>query len=108
MLVDLATDITRLSLREFVCSDFNSNEGSNDYPSRNCTVADAIYRDAPKPFLAPCCKQEDLVTASLQIMAWNEVAPSLLEDDFLSPGPVSIQDLLEMCARRARVPVARS
>ena len=39
------------------------------------------------------------MTASLAILAWNKKAPQFLKPDFLSPGPVSVNDLLEIDRR---------
>lgn len=80
----LAKSLSSFTLQDFVCSDFDSNAGSSDYPTRDCGAADAEYAAAPSATTAPCCGDATLVRASMSIMAWSSRAPELLEDNFLS------------------------
>ena len=88
--------VTNMALVDFVCADFYSAVGTNDYPSRNCTRANARFAEQPSPLNAPCCGDARLVEASMELMAWDRIAPQFLEPEFLSPGPVSLSDLLEI------------
>ena len=63
-----ATDMGFLGLEDFICSDFDSQAGSNSYPSRNCAVADAAWASNPTSTSAPCCHNTTLVTASIAMM----------------------------------------
>jgi len=98
-LTDIAVDLSSLSLLQFICSDFDSTEGSNDYPTRDCDEADTQYALTPTLQHAPCCNNDTLISASMSMMAWGQIEPRFLEPDFLSPGEISLMDLLEIDAR---------
>ena len=95
---DQSQDLSDLTMDEFVCSDFLSTEGSNSYPARDCVAEDAAYAERPDPLSAPCCMNQTLVRASMAAMTWGQpgFAPEFLEPDFLSPGNVSLRDLLDI------------
>ena len=95
-LTDDAKDLQDLSLTSFICSDFLSTADSNNYPSRDCPAADADYSAGPSADKAPCCINQTLVQASMAIMSWSDFSPQFLEDGFLSPGPISLEDLLNI------------
>ena len=95
-LTDANKDLKDMDLTEFVCTDFDSTEGSDSYPDRDCTAVDADYAAAPASTKAPCCMNQALVQASMAIMTWNRFAPEFLERDFLTPGVISIADLTEI------------
>ena len=48
-------DIREQSLEDFVCSDFSSEKGSNDYKTQDCASIDAIWAAEPRWDTAPCC-----------------------------------------------------
>jgi Leucine-rich repeat (LRR) protein len=62
-------DMTKLSLQDFLCSDFDTSAGSSEYPPRDCLDADAAWASAPTPNSAPCCRNTTLQEASLRMMA---------------------------------------
>ena len=64
----LSQDMQFLGLTDFVCSDFNSEEGSEHYPSRDCALEDAQWSKHPTSTSAPCCGNATLVTASMGMM----------------------------------------
>lgn len=61
-------DMKFLSLTDFVCSDFDSNVGTDHYPPRDCEVEDKEWAADPTSTSAPCCRDSRLVTASLSMM----------------------------------------
>ena len=61
-------DMTFLGLEDFVCSDFDSVEGSAFYPERNCSEVDVQWAEAPTSLSAPCCSNQTLVKASVEMM----------------------------------------
>ena len=63
-----ATDLGFLGLDDFVCSDFDSISGSNDYPKRDCKLADASWAARPTSKSAPCCENATLIQASMGMM----------------------------------------
>ena len=83
----LAQSLDSFTLQDFVCSDFDSIAGSNDYPDRDCLLANQEYAAAPSPLKAPCCAIPQLVQASMATMAWSSLQPQFLEPDFLSGEP---------------------
>lgn len=97
-ITDQSLDLASLSMKQFVCTDFSSIEGSNYYPARDCPAADAEYANQPDFNTAPCCINQTLVRASMSAMTWGQpgMAPEFLEPDFLSAGEVSLQDLLDI------------
>jgi hypothetical protein len=92
-ITDQAKDLKNMALNEFVCSDFDSLDGSNDYPDRDCLKVDMEYARAPSPANAPCCINQTLVTASMSVMTFAKFAPEFLEDEFLSEGALDLKDL---------------
>ena len=62
-------DMNHLSLVQFICSDFDSTAGTDDYPSRDCAAADAAFSQSPSFALTPCCADASLVRASVALMA---------------------------------------
>jgi hypothetical protein len=62
-------DMNHLSLTQFICSDFLSTAGSDDYPSRDCAAADAEFAQHPSSAFTPCCADPSLVRASVAVMA---------------------------------------
>ena len=62
------SDMTYLSLADFICSDFDSVEGSAAYPSRDCTQVDTLWAASPSSLTAPCCTNATLVRASVAMM----------------------------------------
>ena len=62
-------DMNHLSLPQFICSDFRSTAGTDDYPSRDCAVADAEFAQNPSYAITPCCADASLVRASVAVMA---------------------------------------
>jgi len=70
--VNIATvgiSLESLSLAQFACADFDSVEGTNNYPSRDCGAADSAWAANPRVDRAPCCQNETLVRASVAMMA---------------------------------------
>ena len=65
-------DLRFLGLESFLCSDFDSQQNSEVYPTRDCAVQDARWAAAPSSDTAPCCKNATLVKASIKIMAQHE------------------------------------
>ena len=55
--------MTFLGLEDFVCSDFDSVEGSAFYPERNCSEVDVQWAEAPTSLSAPCCARTTLYCA---------------------------------------------
>lgn len=88
------TSLSSIGLEEFACSDFLSTAGSSKYPSRDCPAADAEYAMHPSAEHAPCCTNVTLIKASMSMMVWKREAPELLRDGFLTPGPVTVEDLV--------------
>jgi hypothetical protein len=74
-ITDQSKQLTSMNLEDFVCSDFDSTDGTNVYPSRDCPAADLAYAMAPSPKRAPCCLNQSLVTASMAVMTWLTFAP---------------------------------
>jgi hypothetical protein len=95
-LTDVNGDLKDMDMTQFVCGDFASNAGSTEYPSRDCPIADAEYARLPSAQKAPCCLNQTLVQASMSVMVWDRFQPEFLQPDFLSPGPVSLADLLDI------------
>lgn len=60
--------MTYLTLKDFVCSDFDSFAGSRDYPARDCVDADRAWSASPSSTTAPCCGNSTLVMASVAMM----------------------------------------
>ena len=58
-------DLKLLGMKDFVCSDFYSTEGTSEYPmTENCTAADEAWKANPTPDHVPCCHDVDLIRAS--------------------------------------------
>mmetsp|Transcript_58099 Transcript_58099/g.115184 ORF Transcript_58099/g.115184 Transcript_58099/m.115184 type:complete len:631 (+) Transcript_58099:126-2018(+) len=93
-LTDINGDLKDMDMAQFVCGDFASEVGTMDYPTRDCKTADAEYAERPSALKAPCCLNNTLVQASMSVMVWARFQPEFLEPDFLSPGPLSLADLL--------------
>lgn len=87
-------DLKDLDLEEFVCTDFDSISGLDSYPDRDCKAVDYDYALEPDAMKAPCCLNQSLVQASMAIMTWTKWAPEFLDRDFLTPGVISIGDLV--------------
>ena len=64
-------DMNHLSMAQFICSDFLSIAGSDEYPSRDCAAADAAFALNPSATedTTPCCADATLVRASVAAMA---------------------------------------
>jgi len=93
-LTDVDGDLQDMDMKQFVCGDFASTVGTSEYPPRDCATVDADYAAQPSAQKAPCCLNQTLVQASMSVMVWAHVQPQFLEPDFLSPGPLSLLDLL--------------
>ena len=61
-------DLAFLGLDSFICSDFDSHEGVNEYPRRDCVDSDADWAASPSSNSAPCCGNATLVRASIAMM----------------------------------------
>jgi len=92
----ITKDLTHMSMREFLCTDFNSEKGVRYYDVRDCDAVDAEFAANPDPSRAPCCANTTLVQASEASHAYSTTAPEFLQPDFLSPGPVTLTDLLDI------------
>jgi hypothetical protein len=101
-----STDMGFLGLEDFICSDFESQSGSNTYPSRSCDDADREWAASPRSTSAPCCHNTTLVSASIAMMtealACEPHAPS---ENLLFP-PNSHAEAIGAALRCASVPPA--
>ena len=61
-------ELAFLGLESFICSGFDSTQGSSHYPERDCAAADASWAAHPTSDSAPCCLNATLVTASIAMM----------------------------------------
>jgi len=95
-LTDVQGDLQDMDMTQFVCGDFESTVGTTEYPSRDCKTVDASYAEHPSAERAPCCLNQTLVQASMSVMVWARLQPEFLEPNFLSPGPLSLKDLLNI------------
>jgi hypothetical protein len=64
-----AGDMFDLTLADFICSDFDSQAGSSEYPMRDCERDDAVWAAQPTVNTAPCCMNNTLALYSLVLMA---------------------------------------
>lgn len=71
-LTSFKEDLRFIGLESFVCSDFDSQANSEDYPPRRCAIADAAWAAAPSSDSAPCCKNSTLLKASIAMMSEHE------------------------------------
>ena len=58
-----------LTLSDFVCSDFDSQAGSSNYPKRDCPAENEAWAKFPSVETAPCCSNYTLAIGSLLLMA---------------------------------------
>ena len=64
-----AGDMFSLTLSDFVCSDFDSQAGSSNYPKRDCPAENEAWAKFPSVETAPCCSNYTLAIGSLLLMA---------------------------------------
>ena len=63
-----ARELQFLGLESFICSSFESAQGSEEYPNRDCAAADRAWAKHPTSTSAPCCSNATLVMASIAMM----------------------------------------
>ena len=66
-------DMHSLELADFICSDFDSQAGSSDYPNRDCVVDNELWAQEPSVSSAPCCSNATLALYSWLLMVEYEV-----------------------------------
>ena len=65
-------DMRGMGIADFICTDFDSMENTRRYPARDCDAADAQFVASPSAARAPCCRNWQLVSWSLLLMAQEE------------------------------------
>ena len=84
-LSSLDRDLRTLTLEEMICADFNfapqfvtdgDPSTTEQFPRRNCSTSDPIWRDSPTVTSAPCCDDIKLGLASLTLVALNQITPT--------------------------------
>lgn len=90
-----------MDLSHLICSDFEPRSASGRYHSRDCATVDEAFAMAPAADGAPCCNNQTLFQASLSVMVWTAFHPELVQDNFMSTGKLSLQDLLDIDATLA-------